>query len=82
MIRKILQFLIKTETMSIRYNTISLTYYLQTYVYRLFYAGACEGQMPQILTMIQIHRLTPTPAVICIVIDIFLYYNLYPKHFL
>ncbi|XP_026811401.1 Y+L amino acid transporter 2 [Rhopalosiphum maidis] len=33
---------------------------------RLFYAGALEGQMPQILTMIQINRLTPTPAVICI----------------
>nr|CAD7194267.1 unnamed protein product [Timema douglasi] len=32
---------------------------------RLFYAGACEGQMPEILTMIQIHRLTPTPAVLC-----------------
>lgn len=31
---------------------------------RLFYAGACEGQMPEILTMIQIHRLTPTPAVL------------------
>jgi len=25
--------------------------------------------MPEILTMIQIHRLTPTPAVICIVIE-------------
>jgi len=34
---------------------------------RLFYAGACEGQMPEILTMIQISRLTPTPAVICMV---------------
>ncbi|XP_073970334.1 large neutral amino acids transporter small subunit 2 isoform X2 [Rhodnius prolixus] len=33
---------------------------------RLFYAGACEGQMPEILTMIQINRLTPTPAVLCI----------------
>ncbi|XP_072160033.1 Y+L amino acid transporter 2-like isoform X1 [Bemisia tabaci] len=33
---------------------------------RLFYAGACEGQMPEILTMIQIHRLTPAPAVLCI----------------
>ncbi|KAF3419764.1 hypothetical protein E2986_13663, partial [Frieseomelitta varia] len=32
---------------------------------RLFYAGACEGQMPEILTMIQISRLTPTPAVLC-----------------
>ncbi|XP_034936980.1 large neutral amino acids transporter small subunit 1 isoform X2 [Chelonus insularis] len=32
---------------------------------RLFYAGACEGQMPEILTMIQVSRLTPAPAVIC-----------------
>lgn len=31
---------------------------------RLFYAGACEGQMPEILTMIQISRFTPTPAVL------------------
>lgn len=35
--------------------------------FRLFYAGACEGQMPVILTMIQVQRLTPTPAVLCIV---------------
>ncbi|CAH1404321.1 unnamed protein product [Nezara viridula] len=33
---------------------------------RLFYAGACEGQMPEILTMIQINRMTPAPAVLCI----------------
>jgi hypothetical protein len=33
----------------------------------LFYAGACEGQMPEILTMIQINRLTPAPAVLTIV---------------
>lgn len=31
---------------------------------RLFYAGACQGQMPEILTMIQIQRFTPTPAVL------------------
>ncbi|XP_068211574.1 large neutral amino acids transporter small subunit 2-like isoform X3 [Palaemon carinicauda] len=31
---------------------------------RLFYAGALEGQMPEILTMIQIKRMTPTPAVL------------------
>ncbi|XP_055926634.1 large neutral amino acids transporter small subunit 2-like [Argiope bruennichi] len=30
---------------------------------RLFYAGAEKGQMPQILNMIQINHLTPTPAV-------------------
>ena len=33
---------------------------------RLFYAGACEGQMPEILTMIQVSRLTPTPAILVI----------------
>lgn len=33
---------------------------------RLFYAGANEGQMPEILTMIQIQRLTPAPAVLAI----------------
>lgn len=33
---------------------------------RLFYAGAIEGQMPEILTMIQIQRLTPAPAVLAI----------------
>uniref|UniRef100_A0A2I9LQ09 Y+L amino acid transporter 2 n=1 Tax=Centruroides hentzi TaxID=88313 RepID=A0A2I9LQ09_9SCOR len=31
---------------------------------RLFYAGAEQGQMPEILSMIQISHLTPTPAVI------------------
>ncbi|XP_069999292.1 large neutral amino acids transporter small subunit 2 [Penaeus vannamei] len=31
---------------------------------RLFYAGALEGQMPEILTMIQVKRMTPTPAVL------------------
>lgn len=31
---------------------------------RLFYAGALEGQMPEILTMIDIKRMTPTPAII------------------
>ncbi|XP_039277528.1 Y+L amino acid transporter 2 isoform X2 [Nilaparvata lugens] len=40
---------------------------------RLFYAGACEGQMPEILTMIQIKRLTPTPAVLCIALLSLLY---------
>ncbi|KAL0276645.1 UNVERIFIED_CONTAM: hypothetical protein PYX00_004174 [Menopon gallinae] len=40
---------------------------------RLFYAGACEGQMPEILTMIQIQRLTPAPAVLCMAILSMLY---------
>lgn len=31
---------------------------------RLFYAGAMEGQMPEVLTMIQIKRYTPVPAVL------------------
>ena len=35
--------------------------------FRLFYAGAMEGQMPEILTMIQVSRMTPTPAVLVIV---------------
>ncbi|KAK7583778.1 hypothetical protein V9T40_004741 [Parthenolecanium corni] len=33
---------------------------------RLFFAGAREKQMPEILTMIQINKVTPVPAVICI----------------
>ncbi|XP_029044454.1 Y+L amino acid transporter 2 isoform X1 [Osmia bicornis bicornis] len=40
---------------------------------RLFYAGACEGQMPEILTMIQTSRLTPTPAVLCMALLSMLY---------
>ncbi|CAG0887366.1 unnamed protein product [Cyprideis torosa] len=31
---------------------------------RLFYAGAMEGQMPEVLTNIQIHRMTPVPAIL------------------
>ena len=31
---------------------------------RLFYAGAREGQMPEILSMIQVNKMTPAPAVI------------------
>lgn len=34
---------------------------------RLFFAGAREHQMPKILTMIQVQRITPVPAVLCIV---------------
>lgn len=34
---------------------------------RLFYAGACEGQMPELLTMIQAQRLTPAPSVLTMV---------------
>lgn len=39
----------------------------------LFYAGACEGQMPEILTMIQIQRFTPTPAVLAMALLSMLY---------
>lgn len=40
---------------------------------RLFYAGAIEGQMPEILTMIQIQRLTPAPAVLAISVVTFFF---------
>eukprot|EP00090_Calanus_glacialis_P037224 TRINITY_DN6387_c0_g1_i1.p1 TRINITY_DN6387_c0_g1~~TRINITY_DN6387_c0_g1_i1.p1 ORF type:complete len:497 (+),score=113.46 TRINITY_DN6387_c0_g1_i1:95-1585(+) len=33
---------------------------------RLFYAGACEGQMPEILCMIQVNKNTPAPAVLIV----------------
>eukprot|EP00095_Tigriopus_kingsejongensis_P000957 maker-scaffold83_size396513-snap-gene-0.16 protein:Tk00957 transcript:maker-scaffold83_size396513-snap-gene-0.16-mRNA-1 annotation:"cationic amino acid transporter" len=33
---------------------------------RLFYAGACEGQMPEILSMIQVNKMTPAPAVLVV----------------
>jgi len=33
---------------------------------RLFYAGACEGQMPEILSMIQVNKMTPAPAVLIV----------------
>jgi len=33
---------------------------------RLFYAGACEGQMPEILSMIQVTKMTPAPAVLIV----------------
>ena len=35
--------------------------------YRLFYAGAVEGQMPEILSMIQVNKMTPAPAVLIVV---------------
>lgn len=31
---------------------------------RLFYVGAREGHMPQVLSMVQVNRMTPAPAVI------------------
>jgi len=33
---------------------------------RLFYAGACEGQMPEILSMIQVSKMTPAPSVMAV----------------
>jgi L-type amino acid transporter 8 len=38
-----------------------------TIISRLFYAGAVEGQMPEILSMIQVKRMTPAPAVLVVV---------------
>jgi len=35
---------------------------------RLIYSGACEGQMPEILSMIQIKRMTPAPSVLSVAI--------------
>jgi len=40
---------------------------------RLFYAGACNAQMPEILTMIQAQRLTPAPAVLVMALLSMLY---------
>jgi hypothetical protein len=37
----------------------------------LFYAGAVEGQMPEILSMIQVQKMTPAPAVL-VVVSLFL----------
>ena len=33
---------------------------------RLFYAGAVEGQMPKVLSMVQENRNTPAPAVLMV----------------
>ncbi|GBM37794.1 Large neutral amino acids transporter small subunit 2 [Araneus ventricosus] len=41
---------------------------------RLFYAGAEQGQMPRILSMIQVKHLTPAPAVIAMVISLLYLY--------
>ena len=40
---------------------------------RLFYAGAREGQMPEVLSMIQISRVTPLPSVTVITLLSLLY---------
>ena len=34
---------------------------------RLFYAGAVQGQMPGILSMVQVDKSTPAPAVLIVV---------------
>ena len=47
---------------------------------RLFYAGACEGQMPEILSMIQVNKMTPAPAVIISVSICYLHHLLYHHH--
>lgn len=33
---------------------------------RLFYAGACEQQMPELLSMIQVTKMTPAPSVVVV----------------
>ena len=40
---------------------------------RLFYAGSVENQMPKVLSMIQIHKNTPAPAVLVIALLSLLY---------
>ncbi|XP_021962322.1 Y+L amino acid transporter 2 isoform X2 [Folsomia candida] len=40
---------------------------------RLFYAGAMEGQMPEVLTMIQTEKNTPAPAVLFVALLSLLY---------
>lgn len=45
-----------------QYKIIDL--FNQIFNCRLFYAGAEQKQMPEILAMIQVNHLTPTPAVI------------------
>jgi len=35
---------------------------------RLFYAGAVEGQMPEILSMIQVSKMTPAPGVMIVAV--------------
>ena len=37
---------------------------------RLFYVGGREGHMPQVLSMVQVQRLTPLPAVLFMVSDV------------
>lgn len=47
---------------------VTLQFHDFYYSYRLFYAGAVEGQMPEILSMIQVNKMTPAPAVLVVVI--------------
>ena len=42
---------------------------------RLFYSGACQGQMPKILTMVQLERSTPVPAVLIMVSDFLILFS-------
>lgn len=47
---------------------VNTNYQFEYFAYfRLFYAGACEGQMPEILSMIQVNKMTPAPAVLVVV---------------
>jgi amino acid transporter len=38
-----------------------------TCAFRLFFAGSREGHMPEVLSYVQVHRMTPAPAVIFMV---------------
>lgn len=44
-------------------------------IFRLFYVGAREGHMPQILSMVQMKRLTPMPACLFMVSDALVLHN-------
>ena len=52
-------------TVSVFFYTISVRLFSNfAAVYSLFYVGAREGQMPQLLTMIHRRTSTPVPAVL------------------
>ena len=60
---------------------VNTNYQFEYFAYfRLFYAGACEGQMPEILSMIQVNKMTPAPAVLVVVrsLPVQFYFTLIP----
>ena len=56
-------------------SIFELFYFLKLLCFRLFYAGAVEGQMPEILSMIQVNKMTPAPAVLTVVRIIFIIFS-------